>query len=252
MRFQGQVAVIAGAGGGIARAAASRLSSEGATLILVDRDPEGLERACAEIAPAAGRMTYQVDCMSDEAVAACVADVLARQGRIDVLINAIGGSTLRPHQDGNADALSLDDWRALVDFNLVPTFLFCRHVAASMKARGRGKIVNLASISARGEGMSNVAYSAAKAGVVALTRRLSRELAPHGVYCNAVSPGLTLTDRIARHLDSLAPEKARKALEAVPLGRYAKPQEQASVIAFLASSDSDYVTGVTIDVTGGQ
>jgi len=243
--------MIVGAGAGIGEATAVLLSREGAMVVLVDRDAEALSRVKARIGGPEVHLD-RVDCLVDEEVGACVNRTVEALGRIDILVNGVGGSTVRPNQGGSLDSLSVEDWHALVGFNLTPTFLFCRYVIPVMKRRGNGKIVNISSIAARGEGMSNAAYSAAKAGINALTRRVSREVAPFGIHCNAVSPGLTMSNRMKAHLETLSAEAQQKALSRIPLGRYATPEDQAEVIAFLASYQSDFVTGVNIDVSGGQ
>ena len=115
-----------------------------------------------------------------------------------------------------------------------------------------GKIVNLASIAGRGlSDVSSSAYATAKGGIIALTRKLSLELGPHGINCNAVAPGKTMTNRIRSRWAQLSAEEQQRDLASVPLGRFAEPEDQARVICFLASGDADMVTGVTIDVNGG-
>src|SRR5439155_12628094 len=133
----------------------------------------------------------------------CVHRSLELGGCIDILVNGVGGSTLKALPAGGTDHLALEDWNALVQFNLTPTFLFCKHVMPVMKAQRSGKIVNLSSIAGRGEDatVGNAAYSTAKAGVSVFTRRLARELAAHGVNCNAVAPGPTQTTRIMRYYE---------------------------------------------------
>lgn len=251
MRFDRKIALVTGAGAGIGRATATLLSGEGAIVVLVDRDGDMLERVGAALncAPA---QRIRADCMDDGAVRGCVQDTVRIFGRIDILVNCVGGSTIRANQSGSVEELSVEDWSALVDFNLIPTFLFCRQVVPVMKRQRSGKIVNVASLAARGEGLSNAAYSAAKAGVIALTRRLSREVGPYGIHCNAISPGPTMSDRVEAYFDTLTEEVRERALAGIPLRRYATPEDQAEVIGFLASRQADFVTGVNIDVSGGQ
>jgi NAD(P)-dependent dehydrogenase (short-subunit alcohol dehydrogenase family) len=122
-----------------------------------------------------------------------------------------------------------------------------------MKRQKSGKIVNLASIAGRGLSQSSSsAYATAKGGIIALTRKLAFELGPHGVTVNAIAPSLTLSERIRPHWDRRSAEAQAAEIRRTPLGRVATPEDQARVICFLASSDADFVTGVTIDVTGGQ
>ena len=137
--------------------------------------------------------------------------------------------------------------------NLTGTFLFTHAVVPVMKRQGSGKIVNLASIAGRGlSGSSSSAYAAAKGGIIALTRKLAFELGPHGITVNAIAPSLTLTERIRHRWEQRSPESQADELQRTPLGRVAMPEDQARVVCFLASPDADFVTGVTIDVTGGQ
>jgi len=122
-----------------------------------------------------------------------------------------------------------------------------------MKRQKSGKIVNLASIAGRGVSRgSSTAYATAKGGIIALTRKLSLELGPHGITVNAIAPSLTLSERLLPHWRARSAEGQAAEIERTPLGRVASPEDQARVICFLASSDADFVTGVTIDVTGGQ
>jgi NAD(P)-dependent dehydrogenase (short-subunit alcohol dehydrogenase family) len=150
------------------------------------------------------------------------------------------------------DDLTLAEWQRLIAFNLDGTFLFCHAVAPVMKRQGSGKIVNLSSVAGRGiSPSSSSAYAAAKGGIIAFTRKLAHELGPHGVTVNAIAPSLTLTERIRPHWERRNAEQQAEEIARTPLRRVAEARDQARVICFLASSDADFVTGVTIDVTGG-
>jgi len=150
------------------------------------------------------------------------------------------------------DELTFDEWQRLIHFNLSGTFLFCHAATPEMKRRRSGKIVNLASIAGRGLSLSSSsAYSAAKGGIIAFTRKLSLELGPFGVNVNAIAPSRTLTERIRPRWNQQSPEDQAREIERTPLRRIAEAADQAKVICFLASSDADFVTGLTIDVTGG-
>jgi NAD(P)-dependent dehydrogenase (short-subunit alcohol dehydrogenase family) len=165
----------------------------------------------------------------------------------------VGGSTIIPRPAANIDELTLEEWQKLLHFNLTGTFLFSHAVIPVMKRQKSGKIVNLASIAGRGVSRtSSSAYATAKGGIIALTRKLSLELGPHGITVNAIAPSLTLSERLLPHWRERSPEGKAAEIERTPLGRVATPEDQARVICFLASSDADFVTGVTIDVTGGQ
>ena len=254
MRFQGKVALITAAGAGIGRATAAIIGREGGNVVAVDLDQGLLDRLAAD-GPGSGGKALGV--RADALDAAAVEDVVRRAvdafGRIDVLVNAVGGSTVIPRPAAPLDELSLAEWQKLLDFNLTGTFLFTHAVVPVMKRQKSGKIVNLASIAGRGRSQSSSgAYATAKGGIIALTRKLAYELGPHGITVNAIAPSLTLSERIRPHWDRRTPDAQAAEIARTPLGRVATPEDQARVICFLASADADFVTGVTIDVTGGQ
>ncbi|WP_159590989.1 SDR family NAD(P)-dependent oxidoreductase [Hydrogenophaga sp. BPS33] len=255
-RFKDKIIIITAAAAGIGAATARRMASEGGRIIGVDTDATSLAALIAELPGKAGRHAPMVvNCLDEAAVMQCVRQTVEFSGgRIDVLVNGVGGSTLKALPAGGTDRMALEDWNALLNFNLTPTFLFCKHVMPVMMAQRAGKIVNLSSIAGRGEDASvgNAAYSTAKAGVSVFTKRLSREMAAYGVNCNAVAPGATQTPRILRYYDSQTPEVRAQAMEKTPLGRMATAEDQANAIAFLASNDADFITGVVLDVTGGH
>ena len=251
MRFEGKIALITAAANGIGRATAEIMAAEGATVVCVDNHPERLGAAVATLGQRAhGRLC---DALDQGQVDAVVSDVVREFGRIDILVNAVGGSTIIAKPSATVEEHSLDDWQRVIKFNLDGTFLFTHAIVPIMKGQKAGKIVNLASIAGRGMSVaSGVAYAAAKGGIIALTRKLSFELGPFGININAIAPSLTLTERIRPHWNQRSPEAQAAQVEATPLRRVAEAADQAKVICFLASSDADFVTGLTIDVTGGQ
>jgi NAD(P)-dependent dehydrogenase (short-subunit alcohol dehydrogenase family) len=251
MRFESKIALITAAANGIGRATAGIMAAEGATVICVDNHPERLGTAVAVLGKLAhGRLC---DALDQSQVDAVVAEVTKEFGRIDILVNAVGGSTIIAKPSAAIEEHSLDDWQRVIKFNLDGTFLFTHAVVPVMKQQKAGKIVNLASIAGRGMSVaSGAAYAAAKGGIIAFTRKLSFELGPFGININAIAPSLTLTERIRPHWNQRSPEAQAAQVEATPLRRVAEASDQAKVICFLASSDADFVTGLTIDVTGGQ
>ena len=254
MRFQGKVALITAAGAGIGRATAEIMAREGATVVAVDVNKERLDALAPALAGAPGKIVAKnIDAGNEAAVRALVAKVAETHGGIDILVNGVGGSTIVANPAARIDELSFEDWQRLIDFNLNATFLFINAVVPVMKKAGRGKIVSISSIAGRGlSALSSSAYAAAKGGIIALTRKLADELGPHGITINAIAPSLTLTERLRPHWEKRSPADQAAVAARVPLGRIAEAADQAKVIAFLASSDADFVTGITIDVTGGQ
>jgi NAD(P)-dependent dehydrogenase (short-subunit alcohol dehydrogenase family) len=254
MRFKGKVALITAAASGIGRATANIIGREGGRIAAVDNDRERLDATIAEIAAAGGEAhhPYNSDALDEDAVNNVVADAAKRFGRIDILVNAVGGSTIIAKPAATTEELSLADWQSLIHFNLTGTFLFTHAVIPVMKRQRSGKIVNLASIAGRGiSSASSSAYSAAKGGIIALTTKLANELGPFGINVNAIAPATTLTERIRPRWEQRPSEERAADIQRTPLRRMGEAADQANVICFLASSHADFVTGLTIDVTGG-
>jgi NAD(P)-dependent dehydrogenase (short-subunit alcohol dehydrogenase family) len=253
MRFRDQVAVITAAASGIGKATAEIIGGEGGIVVGVDTDPGRLDKAMAAIRDASGRAyARRADALDAAQVQEVVDGVIREHGRIDILVNAVGGSTIIPRPAATVDELTLAEWRRLLAFNLDGTFLFCHAVAPMMKRQRSGKIVNISSIAGRGlSASSSSAYAAAKGGIIAFTRKLAHELGPFGITVNAIAPSLTLTERIRPRWEQRPADEQAEEIARTPLRRVAEALDQARVICFLASRDADFVTGVTIDVTGG-
>ena len=230
------------------------IGREGGTVVAVDVEQGALDRLTAELGAAGGRaLALRADALDAQSVEAVVRRAGDAHGRIDILVNAVGGSTVIERPAALLDELTLEEWQRLLHFNLTGTFLFCRAVVPVMKRQRNGKIVNLSSIAGRGLSQSSSsAYATAKGGIIALTRKLASELGPHGITVNAIAPSLALSERIRPHWERRSAEAQAAEIKRTPLGRVATPEDQARVICFLASADADFVTGVTIDVTGGQ
>src|SRR5437870_1111719 len=254
MRFQGRIALVTAGGRGIGRATAEIIGREGGTVVLVDTDKAALDETAGAIRARGGAAhALAADALDAAQVESVVRRTVQEHQRIDILVNAVGGSTIIGKPAAAIDELTLPDWQQLLHFNLTGTFLFCHAVVPVMKRQAAGKIVNISSIAGRGlSASSSAAYATAKGGIIALTRKLSLELGPHGINVNAIAPSLTLSPRLRPRWDGMSPIEQKAEVERVPLRRIAEPVDQARVICFLASSDADFVTGVTIDVTGGQ
>ncbi len=257
MRFAGKLALITAAANGIGRATAAIMVREGATVIAVDNHQGRLDEAVPALREGAGRSGGKAegklcDALDAAQVDTLVAEIERDHGRIDILVNAVGGSTVIDKPAATTEQLTLADWQKLIAFNLDGTFLFTHAVIPVMKKRRSGKIVNLASIAGRGLSWnSSSAYAAAKGGIIAFTRKLAHELGPDGINVNAIAPSVTLTERIRPHWDKRSQASQAEEIERTPLRRVAEAVDQANVICFLASGDADFVTGLTIDVTGG-
>lgn len=253
MKFDKRTAVVIGAATGIGAASVLRLLAEGAHVLAIDRNADGL----AALAGRAGwgpqqLATAAADALSEPDLKRALGRVPADWAPIEVLVNAVGGSMIRGNSRCDLEDMATEDWDSLIEFNLKATFLACKLVIPVMKRQRHGSIVNVASISAHGRGRANTAYSAAKAGIIALTRKLSFELGPFNVRCNAIAPGLTLSERVIKDLAEQGPEAQARAEALIPLRRLGRPEEQANAICFLASQEASFITGITLDVAGGQ
>ena len=253
-RFEGKVALITGAASGICRSAAEIIAAEGGTIAAVDNNKELLDGALEAFAAAGGgeHHAYPANALDQAEVDAAVADAVERFGKIDILINGVGGSTIIARRGATTDQLTLEEWQTVLDFNLTGTFLFCSAVIPHMTRQGGGKIVNFSSRSSRGRSpTSSAAYATAKGGIISFTAKLATEVGPAGINVNAIAPATTMTERIVREYEQRPEGSRERQVAAIPLGRVAEPIDQANVACFLASSHADFVTGVTIDVTGG-
>jgi NAD(P)-dependent dehydrogenase (short-subunit alcohol dehydrogenase family) len=253
MRFDGRVALITAAASGIGRATADIICTEGGTVAAVDSDEGRLKDAVAAIHASGGRAhAYRADALDAMQVDGVVERVVREHGHIDILVNAVGGSTIISRPAATVDELTLPEWQQLITFNLDGTFLFSHALVPVMKRQRGGKIVNISSIAGRGiSASSSSAYAAAKGGIIAFTKKLAQELGPFGITVNAIAPSMTLTERIRPRWEQRSAEEQAQEVLRTPLRRMAEARDQAKVICFLASADADFVTGVTIDVTGG-
>ena len=246
-RLDGRVAVVTGGGGSIGRMASHVLARAGASVVVADRDREAAHRVAGEIGGDGGQAEVREwDVTLEPAVTAGFGQVEEEYGRLDVLVNSVGGGKHVPAME-----MSLQDWNEVFTRNLTSTFLCCREAGRRMAARGGGSIVNISSILGHsGGGMyPNSAYHAAKGAVVNLTRALAAEWGRHGVRVNEIAPTFTDTPLAASILG--IPEMRKAIEEYTPLRRVAQTGDLAGAILFLASSASAMVTGHSLFVDGG-
>jgi 2-dehydro-3-deoxy-L-rhamnonate dehydrogenase (NAD+) len=240
--LKGRVGVVTGGAQGIGYAVAERFIASGAKVVLWDIDAALLGQAQARLGAAAS--TAQVELTDERAVAAATQIVLAAHGRIDILVNNAGIT------GGNAPTWELtpEMWRRTIDVNLVAPYLTCRTIVPAMLKAGYGRIVNVASVAGK-EGNPNAShYSASKAGLIALTKSLAKEVATKGVVVNAVSPAAART----AIFDQMTPQHIDYMLAKIPMGRFVEPPEIAAAIAWLASEDCSFTTGSVLDLSGGR
>ncbi len=245
--LQGRVAVVTGGAQGIGLATSERLLKSGARVVLWDVDAQALASAQAALAAVAGPQAVRgeyVELTDDAAVAAATAQVLARELRIDILVNNAGIT------GGNACTWELDPavWRRVIEVNLIAPYLTCRHVVPAMLMQRYGRIVNIASVAGK-EGNPNAShYSASKAGLIALTKSLAKEVATKGILVNAITPAVARTAMFAQmtqaHIDYM--------LGKIPMGRFVEVGEIAAMVAWLSSEECSFSTGAVFDLTGGR
>jgi 3-oxoacyl-[acyl-carrier protein] reductase len=234
MRLKNKICVVTGAAQGIGAATVARFLAEGASVVGCDRNPGAIHQDA---------VSFAVDVTQREQVDALVAAVLARFGRIDVLVNNAGIT-----RDARLVKMTQAQFDDVIDVNLRGVFHCAQAVAPTMISQGAGAILNASSVVGLYGNFGQTNYAAAKFGVIGFTKTWSRELGPKGVRVNAVAPGFIETPILATIPDKVL-EHMR---EQVPLGRLGKPEEIASVYAFLASDEASYINGAVIEVSGGM
>lgn len=246
--LSGKVALVTGASSGIGRATAEVLAQGGAAVAInYHRNAAGAEDARAAIAAAGGRaIAVQADVSRADGARSLVERVVREFGPVDILVNNAGSLVQR------LKILELTEarWDEVIDLNLKSAFLCSQAVAGSMMQRKSGAIVNVSSVAGRNGGaLGSIHYSTAKGGLITFTKGLARELAPHNVRVNAVSPGVIQTHF---HEQFSTPEMMQAYGKAIPLGRVGTPAEVAGVIRFLASDAASFLVGETVEINGGM
>lgn len=245
MRLKDKVAIVTGASRGIGREIALAFAREGAKLALTARSEPQLKELAAEIVKLGGHAptVHVLDVKNSEKVDAVIDEILDKQGRIDILVNNAGLT-----RDGLLLRMSDEDWDEVLDTNLKGAFLCMRAVAKPMMRQRGGKIVNIASVIGLIGNAGQANYAASKAGIIALTKSVAKELGSRNVLINAIAPGFIETD-----MTQALGEEVRKAImKQIPTGTLGKPSDVAKAAVFLASDESNFITGQVLTVDGGM
>lgn len=241
--LKGRNALVIGGTSGIGRAIAGGFVEAGARVIVVGRDAAKLERAVSELKALGDAHGHSADVSHPEDLRGLVGATLAGHGHLDVLVNCQGITTLKP-----AEEFTSDDWDRIVQTNLRSVFFACTEVGRHMLGRGRGSIINIASLASYRGWQRSAIYAITKAGVLSLTETLASEWATRGVRVNAIAPGFVITDL---NRDKLSEERKARALSRTPMARFGETEDMVGAALYLASDAASFVTGETIRVDGG-
>jgi 3-oxoacyl-[acyl-carrier protein] reductase len=242
MRFEGKTGIVTGSARGIGRAIAERLAREGARVMIADVDEATAQAAAAEIG--AGALAQRLDVTSSASWDAAVGAATAAWGRLDILVNNAGIAG----RSAPAWELSVEEWQQVIDIDLTGVFLGCRAALPTMIGQSYGRIVNIASIAGKEGNPNAVPYSAAKSGVIGLTKSIAKEVATKGVIVNAITPAVIETEI----LKQVSEEHIKYMTSRIPMGRVGQPHEVAALAAFLCSDEVTFSTGAVFDLSGGR
>ena len=251
-RLYDKNAIVTGGARGMGLAIAKALYQEGSRVAILDIDEKGVAEAAKQLDEKQDHVIgRKIDVTKRSDVHSFVQEMKRLWGSVDILVNNAGGALNTPHV---LEEIQEKDWNLVVDVNLKGAFLCCQAVIPEMVKQRGGVIVNISALAGHWRAsLAGVQYTAAKAGVEGLTRQLAYDWGKAGIRVNAVAPTVTMTgDRIQSLWDNKSEEEKKKVLSNIPLGRLGTPEEVASVVVFLASDESSYITGITIDVSGGR
>jgi acetoacetyl-CoA reductase/3-oxoacyl-[acyl-carrier protein] reductase len=246
MGLKDKVALVSGSSRGIGRSIALSLARQGAWVAITYLENQHLAEEVAEVIRTGGGRTMSVQLAQESRVSVQAAFRRVREelGEIEILVNNAAKAQEKPFEQ-----ITDEDWGSMMAVNLQGPFICAQEVIPGMVKKGWGRVINISSVGGQWGGFNQVHYAASKAGLINLTRSLAKIYGPHGVNSNAVAVGLVETDMSEMELAS---EAGRRKVASIPVGRVGKPEEVASVVAFLASDEAGYVNGQTINVNGGM
>lgn len=251
-RLKGRVAVVTGSAQGLGLAIATALADDGARVVIADINGEVVDASVAMLKEQGKEaLGVVMDVTSRSSVNGAFDKVVAEWGGVDVLVNNAGGALHTPHI---LSEIEEKHWDLVVDVNLKGTFFCCQKAIAIMEGKGQGVIVNISALAAHYRAsLAGVQYTAAKAGVEGLTRQLAYDWGPKGIRINSVAPTVTMTgDRVRGLWEDKSEDERKRTLGQIPLRRLSEPREIAACVVFLASDEASFVTGITLDVSGGR